>query len=354
MSHFPPFLLSFLLLFSLFTFSSGSNFTVSSPISSSLSPASIHYTAFISQWLSIPGSSLIIIYSLKHWKSIGASSASPSLRFPLYISLSDLIFTASHFVDHAFILNNQRFPSHGACQFFGFILESFSLAAVLNVTNAAIFALVYCFSLHSLDYGRFDWRLWSITFGIPIFFSFFALGFDYFGEAGGAYCWVKDVEPDANLIFITIPFTFLLFLNVGILLAILFKIRSHQSNRLRNSMIKRSILFVFAYLIQFSPLVSYSLQTRESSSIPYSTVLLVVATINLGGLLNLIVYGSQILRLGGENSVLPNEKTQSDFTFTRPDSDLMMETHGKQVNYIIQTQISPLASSGQHRIAFQN
>eukprot|EP00455_Lapot_gusevi_P038519 TRINITY_DN4318_c0_g1_i11.p1 TRINITY_DN4318_c0_g1~~TRINITY_DN4318_c0_g1_i11.p1 ORF type:complete len:129 (-),score=30.72 TRINITY_DN4318_c0_g1_i11:292-678(-) len=65
----------------------------------------------------------------------------------------------------------------------------------------------------------------------------------------------------------------------------------HSTQQNKKIMLRRSILFVVAYIFQFTPIIAMSVQIYVGQEVPFDTVLFVVFNTNLGGFLNVIAYG---------------------------------------------------------------
>lgn len=259
-------------------------------------PASIHYVAFISQWVSIPGSVFIIFYIVKHRNIIWRKN--PGHRFPLYISVADVGFTTTHFIDHVIVLSTGKYPPHSACQFFAWIFHFMSFSTVMTVMCVSLYCCYTVVYLKRPDLGRYDWKLIAFSFGIPFLFSLVPFTTRSYGH-DAAWCWIDQSLPQSHLAYIIIPYLFFLCLNIMVLMIIFWKLAT-TSKSTKTNMVKRSVLFVLAYIFQFTPIVVFSIQVYKGVDVPYNTVLFVVFNTNLGGFLNVIVYGFGILNIGKE------------------------------------------------------
>jgi hypothetical protein len=65
------------------------------------------------------------------WTYINRASIAkkgPAHRFPLYISIADVGFTTTHFIDHMIILQTGKYPPHAVCQLFAWWFQFMSIS----------------------------------------------------------------------------------------------------------------------------------------------------------------------------------------------------------------------------------
>ncbi|KAJ3116682.1 hypothetical protein HDU96_009033 [Phlyctochytrium bullatum] len=137
----------------------------------------LHGVALLAIGASIIGSSMVIFSTIyrSRYGTIGE-------RFPLYVSIIDFLWSISHSVDHILmIVNKGDSPSHGLCVGLGATLALFLMAQVmlLNIIAVSMFLTVY--RGWSLSYGKGDWVLWVLTFGVPLAYTIVGLAFGAFG-----------------------------------------------------------------------------------------------------------------------------------------------------------------------------
>eukprot|EP00455_Lapot_gusevi_P049607 TRINITY_DN7066_c0_g1_i3.p1 TRINITY_DN7066_c0_g1~~TRINITY_DN7066_c0_g1_i3.p1 ORF type:complete len:284 (+),score=26.61 TRINITY_DN7066_c0_g1_i3:37-888(+) len=194
--------------------------------------------------------------------------------------------------DHLIILLSRKYPTWPLCQTFTFIFEFFSMATVFNVLSVSLYCYVAVRELQPPDMGAYDWKLLSFSYGIPLILALIPLCAGYYGH-DVAWCWIKHTEPNAAFGFATLPFLLVLILNCFALVMIFFEMSKtgHSTQQNKKILLRRSILFVVAYVFQFTPIVVMSIQIYVGQDIPFNTVLFVVFNTNLGGFLNVIAYG---------------------------------------------------------------
>jgi len=260
-------------------------------VSSDLDP--IHHWAFAAQAISFPCSVFLLCYGLKH---MGTFRKKVTNRFPIYIAFADMVFGVTHFFDHLTILTTHRFPHSSSCLFFAWALEFFMLANMVNVLAIGIYCLLLLRSKGSaIDTGKYDWKLLIVTYGGPFVFSMFPFITDDYGH-DGAWCWIKGSPGNSpKIVYNLVPLVVVLVLNIAVLSNIYFRVResgaTNNAGNAGNTVIKRALLFVLAYIIQFTPLTVYTVVAISGGTVSFGYVLAVVTTINLGGLLNGFAYG---------------------------------------------------------------
>lgn len=143
--------------------------------------------------------------------------------------------------------------------------------------------------------GRYDWKLLVITYGGPFLYSMLPFITNDYGH-DGAWCWIKETPGNApKIMYNLVPLVVVLVLNIAVLSIIYFQVRAsraaNNSGSAGETVIKRALLFVLAYIIQFTPLTIYTVVAISGGTVSFGYILAVVTTINLGGLLNGLAYG---------------------------------------------------------------
>ena len=110
-----------------------------------------------------------IVVSFKRHSGRSFFSWTKSDRFVVYLAVCDGLFNLAHGSDHATvtITKNHVYPEQ-LCQFYAFITCIFMSAQNILVAIIAvnIFAMMYFH--RKTTFGRFDWILLSVTFGLPL------------------------------------------------------------------------------------------------------------------------------------------------------------------------------------------
>lgn len=276
-----------------------------------------HHWAFAAQAISFPCSVFLIAYGLRHMSIFRKKVTN---RFPIYIAFADMVFGVTHFCDHLTILKTHRFPGNGACLFYAWALEFFMLATMMNVLAIGVYCLMLLSRGKQIDLGRYDWKLLSLTYGCPFLFSLLPFITDDYGH-DGAWCWIKTTPSNApKIVYNLVPLVVVLILNLGSLSVIYHKVRgsgvaTNNASNMGSKVVKRSLLFVLAYIVQFTPLTMYNVVAISGGQVEFGYILAVVTTINLGGLLNGLAYGKaavkRVEREKRESKALPATKVNN-------------------------------------------
>lgn len=110
---------------------------------------------------------------------------SKSNRFVVYLAVCDGTFNLAHSMDHIhYIINREHVRPKGLCVFYGFLLLEFISSQILMVNVVAINAFFIMVFKKQVNFGQYDWRLLSWTFGIPFVCASGAAAFEQFGPTG--------------------------------------------------------------------------------------------------------------------------------------------------------------------------
>ncbi|KAJ3107565.1 hypothetical protein HDU97_003870 [Phlyctochytrium planicorne] len=122
-------------------------------------------------------------------------------RFPLYVAIIDFIWTISHAIDHVMMLANKgESPAPAVCKSLGAILAFFLMAQVmlLNIIAVSMFLTVY--RGWALSYGKFDWILVVLTFGLPVVYICIGFAVDAFGP-DMYWCYLNPFIESGNIMW---------------------------------------------------------------------------------------------------------------------------------------------------------
>ncbi|XP_052792945.1 uncharacterized protein LOC128226882 [Mya arenaria] len=228
---------------------------------------------------------------------------SKSDRFIVYLAVCDGLFNTAHFTDHmhVVIVRNHVYPRQ-LCEFYGFTLAEFITAQNLMVNVIAVNAFMLMYFDRNINFGKYDWRLLTWTFGAPFVGASIAGALGQLGP-NGAFCHFDAVKGKiAGLFFTTVTILIILLMNSILFALILRKIRAlahatrHSHSSLSSSM-RTSVraaqsmsLFVAAFFIQWWAMALYGTWNIFTDDVPQPLFHLVTIFVNLGGILNLCVY----------------------------------------------------------------
>lgn len=113
------------------------------------------------------------------------TTLSKSERFVIYIAICDGLFNLAHFSDHFhIIITRDMVRPRQLCQFYGFNLAVFSAAQCLMVNIVAVNIFLLIFFEKNLKFGRYDWKLILVIFGVPFLGSVVVGCLDQLGPNG--------------------------------------------------------------------------------------------------------------------------------------------------------------------------
>jgi hypothetical protein len=286
------------------------------PVSADLDP--IHHWAFVAQALSYPCSAALMIYAFINREDF---KANVTARFPVYVAFADNWYSTTHFFDHLYIRMNHVFPPEGMCYFYAFSLEFAMLANMLCVVVIGAYCLFVVQTGRQPDTGKYDWKVLAFGYGIPFFISILPFATESYGH-DGAWCWIRGDGVAANgrhdkLWYNLIPLVLVLIINIGLLSTIYYKVSAHAKRQgntdMARKVVSRVSLFILAYIIQFTPLTVFNvIAITNAGTVPFEYILAVVVTINLGGLLNGLVYGRAAVQQAEEKKQNRNKRTILD------------------------------------------
>lgn len=133
----------------------------------------IHVCALVCISLSLISAVMVIFLSFYENRNSDRGGKSfflwtKSDRFVVYMAVSDAMFNIFHSADHIqIIVTKDHVRPKSLCRFYGFVLVEFVFAQTLMINVVAVnaFALIRC--KYNFQYGKWDWKLLSWTFGCP-------------------------------------------------------------------------------------------------------------------------------------------------------------------------------------------
>ena len=105
-------------------------------------------------------------------------------RLVVYLATCDLLMSVSHTMDHAYMLAVRDHPPVVACTIFAFFLHQFIMSQYLVLLIYAVGACSLIVFERKLSFGRRDWRLLVVAFGLPLIVGVIALCLGIFGPSG--------------------------------------------------------------------------------------------------------------------------------------------------------------------------
>ena len=138
----------------------------------------IHIMAIVSLTLSFFASAYIIwrcLFIDKRYSKIGH-------RFPIYLSAFDLILSITHSLDHWIIMFSQHFPQASLSAALGACLHLFLGSPALVVSVISVSLYLNMFHQWKINFGRYDFALFSICVGLPLIQVIIGLQFGAFGK----------------------------------------------------------------------------------------------------------------------------------------------------------------------------
>eukprot|EP00105_Crassostrea_gigas_P020752 XP_011439620.1 PREDICTED: uncharacterized protein LOC105336843 [Crassostrea gigas] len=225
-----------------------------------------------------------------------------SERFVVYLTMCDVLFNITQSLGHLqmVITKDHVYPVQ-LCEFYSFFLEFIAPAQVLVTHVAAFNAFGLVFLQKKLEFGKYDWKLLVINFGVPFVLSASAALSGYYGPMGYG-CQFDPIKGDvAQIFFSTVPMTMVLVTNVVLYVLTWWKIHT-ESKRIKtiheneaqtllasHKASKLMSLFVTAFFVQWWALGIVSVW-HNFAVVPQQFITVLVMFTNLGGVLRGVVY----------------------------------------------------------------
>lgn len=263
---------------------------------------------------------------------------SKSERFVVYLAACDGLFNVAHFTDHLHIvIARDHVRPKELCEFYGFTLAEFITAQNLMVNVVAINAFMLMYFNKNLEFGRWDWKLLTWTFGAPFLGATIAGILGHLGT-NGSFCYFDAIKGKyTNIFFTTVPLLLVLLSNI-VLYVLTWKRIHEQVEAIKVSMgpmppamrashraARAMSLFVVAFFVQWWAMAMYGIWALvDEDNVPQAVFHFVTTFSNIGGILNLIVFiliHRRSLGKGEHISVQNRTRETSSLTHTKKSKD---------------------------------
>jgi len=268
----------------------------------------VHLAAFIPASISLLCSCYVIYSTIALWnryKRIGVGA-----RFPMYISICDVLFHVYHGSDHLHSLVTCHTLVGTSCEYVGGTALFFINCQAMWELSLAIF-IFRCVYLDDLlyDSGRFDWKLHLQTWSLPLILYFLGWGEGWYGPEGSYWCGVTEAFHhkilNDFLMIVVVVVNMCLYLLVSCKICRTINNKTHVSSdyyelqdssaKEQKNRMKRTAYylptFVLVFIFQWVSYVFYSIQGgRGYNTVPFDFVLWNVAVTNSGGFMNAVVF----------------------------------------------------------------
>ncbi|KAJ3410993.1 hypothetical protein HDV05_002937 [Chytridiales sp. JEL 0842] len=265
----------------------------------------LHSVALVFIGASMLGSLYMIIKTVYRGKytTIGE-------RFPLYLSCLDLLWSISHTIDHSWYLaTGGQSPPAQACAAMGGVLGLFMMAEIMLVNLLAISMFLTVYMNWSLSYGRKDWILGVLTFGVPVIFVTFGFAFQGFGP-DFYWCFINTSKRTGHILLgiVLVAAIFCILLPAVCFYLIYRKVSKHnkvmkllnksvhdsfggdKEKALQNKIVSRLIEYQLALVLTFTCLIAYAASIVIFRAEPLPLIFWVVISFNSNGFLNFLVF----------------------------------------------------------------
>ncbi|CAB4483290.1 uncharacterized protein OCT59_004417 [Rhizophagus irregularis] len=270
------------------------------------------------------GSLYVIYRTYIQLRRVGKNNVPLSLRFPFYIALTDtflsLVFTAN--LGYT-IIRKLPWPNP-ACKIFG---ASVSTLFALNIFLVGLVALTTWSCVcreYYIEFGTYDYRLWGVTLVLSALFFFFSLD-----QSGQQKFWCAGRHHSPFVPIIMIVFIIIILATILICyIKVLLKIRSNDNmlissyqRPVEKRALRKLISYIFTFLLQFIPLLTYYFFTlAEIESILLDV--LAITTINFGGIGNFVQFaineGLNSNKLNSPSSTMDQNMQQESSVVSKP------------------------------------
>ncbi|KAJ3410994.1 hypothetical protein HDV05_002938 [Chytridiales sp. JEL 0842] len=242
-------------------------------------------------------------------------------RFPLYLAVLDLLWSLAHSIDHSWmVVTAGANPPPAACSALGATLGLFMMAEIMLVNLLAISMFLTVYMNWSLSYGKGDWILGVLTFGVPITFVAFGLGFNGFGH-DYFYCFINVTTRAGHILLgiILAAAIACIFLPAACFYLIYAKVASHTKNmkdlqhhktssgthqvtggsssqgaskekQRQNKIVAKLVEYQLALVLTFSCLIAYAATIVIWRKEPIPLIFWVVISFNSNGFVNFLVF----------------------------------------------------------------
>ena len=126
----------------------------------------LHITAIVSLSISIIAS--LAVFGILRPTCPAFWSRTMGERFAVYLALGDLMYSISHFADHAYMLAVVWHPPDDICVVMGFFVSTFVLVQSLMVSFMALNAFILVVKETKISLGKYDWKFLSVCLLVPV------------------------------------------------------------------------------------------------------------------------------------------------------------------------------------------
>ncbi|KAJ3410995.1 hypothetical protein HDV05_002939 [Chytridiales sp. JEL 0842] len=278
----------------------------------------LHIVALVFIGCSLFGSLYMIVRTIQKGKytTIGE-------RFPLYLSFLSLFWSIAHTIDHSWMIHAAGAnPPPAACSALGATLGLFMMAEIMLVNLLAISMFLTVYMNWSLSYGKGDWILVVLTFGVPVTFVCFGLGFNAFGH-DYFYCFINVTTRAGHILLgiILAAAIACICLPAACFYLIYAKVASHTRNinsisksssngaqssnnqsatlttttmtkeqQRQNKIVAKLVEYQLALVLTFSCLIAYTATIVIWRKEPIPLIFWVVISFNSNGFVNFLVF----------------------------------------------------------------
>ena len=144
----------------------------------------IHAVAIVSLTVSIISSVIVIVWQQKASSAKEFFKRKLGERLVVYLAVTDLFYSISHFLDHLVNILGHGVPSHTPCVIFASVTMEciFAQSAIVLFTAISLCLLVSC--NRKIKYGPYDVILLLVSYGPPLILVVFSLVKGYIGNNG--------------------------------------------------------------------------------------------------------------------------------------------------------------------------
>lgn len=166
----------------------GSNLTALEPLPAYGYPGFkfylIHWTGIVGLTLSIFFSVTVLLYMLYFASPGSLFQRQIGERLVVYLAVFDLGFSLSHVADHVYMLITKGHPPDPMCRTIAFLLQTFTIAQSFLIFFTATNAMIMVVLNKKLELGQYDWRLLTVTLGVPTSIGIAGVAVPFLGASG--------------------------------------------------------------------------------------------------------------------------------------------------------------------------
>ena len=145
----------------------------------------LHIPTLVCISASLICSIISIVVSFKSHHSCSFFSWTKCDRFIVYLAICDGLFNLSHGSDHVIVvIARDHVRPRELCEMFGFVTAIFSMAQNIVVGIIAINIFMMICLRKNLKFGKWDWKLLVVAFGVPFVTAFVAWTLGHLGPNG--------------------------------------------------------------------------------------------------------------------------------------------------------------------------